>query len=39
MIPNTQYNKEQFIRHTLVADKIRKTNVLEITPQLERYLI
>ena len=39
MIPNIQYNKEQFVRHTLVADKIRKTNVLEITPQLERYLI
>jgi MoaA/NifB/PqqE/SkfB family radical SAM enzyme len=39
MIPNIQYNKEQFVSHTLVADKIRKTNVLEITPQLERYLI
>jgi hypothetical protein len=38
MIPNVEYNKEQFIRHTIAADKLRDTNVLDITPQLERYL-
>lgn len=38
MIPNIKYNKEQFIRHTVAADKIRNTNVLDITPQLKRYL-
>ena len=39
MLPNIKYNKEQFIKHTRLADKLRKTNILEITPQLERYLM
>jgi len=38
MISNIEYNKKQFVRHTLLGDKIRKTNIIKITPQLERYL-